>query len=81
MINIFHDKFNNKKIQNNTSCLEITFALIKVYPKTPCNYEVNQELGGRELSPSACPGWGIDHQERKKLQMGGGVCSMARWAW
>ena len=50
-----------------------------MYPKKPCNYEVNQELGGRELSPSACPGWGIDHQERKKITNGGGGGGYAAW--
>ena len=36
-------------------------------------YEVDQELGGRELPISACPGWGIDLQERKKIQIPGGM--------
>ena len=29
--------------------------------------------GGGELSLSACPGWGIDHQMRTKLQIPGGM--------
>ena len=34
-------------------------------------YEVDQELGCGELSPSAWPGLGNRHQERKKLQIPG----------
>ena len=41
-------------------------------------YEVDQELGGGELSLSACRGWGIDlpPRKKKKLQIprgGGGM--------
>ena len=36
-------------------------------------YEVDQELKGGELSLSVCPGWEIDLQERKKMQIPGGV--------
>ena len=37
-------------------------------------YEVDQELGGGELSVSACAEWGIDLQERKKNYKSPGVC-------
>ena len=36
-------------------------------------YEVDQALRGGELSLSVCPGWEIDLQKRKKLQIPGGV--------
>ena len=36
-------------------------------------YEVDQELKGGELSLSVRPGWEIDLQERKKMQIPGGV--------
>ena len=36
-------------------------------------YEVDQELKGGELSLSVCLGWEIDLQERKKMQIPGGV--------
>ena len=36
-------------------------------------YEVDQALRGGELSLSVCPGWEIDLQERKKMQIPGGV--------
>ena len=36
-------------------------------------YEVDQELGGGELSLFVCPGWGIDLPEIKKLQIPEGV--------
>ena len=32
-------------------------------------YEVDQELGGGELSLSVCPGWEIDLQEKKNKQI------------
>ena len=36
-------------------------------------YEVDQELKGGELSLSVCPEREIDLQERKKMQIPGGV--------
>ena len=36
-------------------------------------YEVDQELKGGELSLSVCPEWEKDLQERKKMQIPGGV--------
>ena len=36
-------------------------------------YEVDQALRGGELSLSVCPGWEIDLQKRKELQIPGGV--------
>ena len=45
-------------------------------------YEVDQELGGGELSLSACRGWGIDlpPRKKKKLQIprGGGYARGGR---
>ena len=35
--------------------------------------EVDQALRGGELSLSVCPGWEIDLQKRKELQIPGGV--------
>ena len=41
-------------------------------------YVVDQELGGGELSLSACAGWGIDLQERKKITNPRG-CAVGAW--
>ena len=43
-----------------------------MYPKNLYNYEVDQELGGGELSSSTCPGVGNKPPGKKKLQMGRG---------
>ena len=45
-------------------------------------YEIDQELGSTELSLSDCAReWGIDLQERKKLQILGGVPEEGGPAW
>ena len=45
-------------------------------------YEIDQELGSTELSLSDCAReWGIDLQERKKLQILGGVPEEGAPAW
>ena len=50
----------------------MTFAFKKMYPRNLYNYEVDQELGGGELSSSTCPGVGNKPPGKKKLQMGWG---------
>ena len=54
--------------RNNLSKLKSIFKGLKKNV-----YEVDQELGGRELSISACPRWEIDLQERKEIQIPGGM--------
>ena len=56
-------------------CTEINniFLLISKRCTKKYVYEVDEELGGGELSLFACPGWGIDYQERKSLQIPRGM--------
>ena len=44
-----------------------------MYPQKTYNYEVDQELGGREFSLSACPGVRNRPPGKKKLQIPGGM--------
>ena len=48
--------------------MEINSAFKKMYPPKHA-YEVDQELGGGELSLSTRRGLEIDHQDKEKLQM------------
>ena len=61
-------------IKVHKSCENVSFCFCTDKKDVANNvYEVDQELGGGELSLFVCPGWGIDLQERKKLQIPGGV--------
>ena len=58
-----------------SSCQNVCFAIGYPYFEHKTTYLwLMRSVGGGELSLSACLGWGIDHQERKKLQIprGGG---------
>ena len=57
--------------------METNSAFKKMYPQKHA-YELDQELGGGELSLSTRRGWEIDHQDREKLQMPEG---MPRGGW
>ena len=58
-------------------CTEITIALKKMYPKQIV-YEVDQELGGGELSP-ARPRVGKIPPGKEKTQIPGGIPEGGAW--